>query len=135
MLESKYCGRNQDSDLLVISHSLECGTDCDLGLAESNIAANQTVHGATALHIGLDVECCLELVRSILIHEAGLQLILHIGVGTVGKTLVLQAFGVQFDKVARNVLDLALGALLHALPGACTKFVNVRLLALLALVF
>ena len=134
MLERKYGGRYQNGYLLVIGHSLEGGTYGHLCLAESHIAAHQAVHGAAALHILLDIKGSLELIGRILIHETGLQLILHISIRAVCKALLLQSLGVQFDKVTRYILDLAFGALLEVLPGTRTQFVYVRFLTLLALV-
>ena len=80
-------------------------------------------------HIGLHVVGSLQLVRGVLIEEAGLQLMLHEGVGREGKTALLPAGSIELYQVAGNVLQFLLGALLHALPLTCTQMRQSRWIA------
>ena len=107
--------------LLAIGSRLESCTHGDLCLSEAHIAAHQTVHGLRHLHIGLHILRGLQLVGGVLIKEAGLQLMLQISVVTEGETLFTTTLGVKFDEVAGYILDMLLGALLHALPLARAK--------------
>ena len=48
-------GRREDSDLLAALDGFERGADRDLGLAESDVAADEAVHRVGPLHVGFDV--------------------------------------------------------------------------------
>jgi hypothetical protein len=65
-------------------HGLERGADGDLGLAVADVAADQAVHGAARFHVALDVGGGLPLVGRVLVQEAGLHLLLPLGVGGYG---------------------------------------------------
>ena len=104
------------SHLFGVAGCLEGRTDSHLGLAESHIATDESVHRMSTLHIGLDVLSCLKLVGSVLIEEAGLKLVLHEGIRTKGKAFFIAPLGIELDEIARNVLDALLSALLHAVP-------------------
>ena len=119
VLIGEHGGRHQDCHLLAIDGRLESGTDSHLRLAESYVAADEAVHGAGALHVGLHVVGGFHLVGRVLIEEAGLQLVLHIAVGAELESLFLAPAAVELDEVARNVLDLGFRALFHPFPGAC----------------
>ncbi len=54
--------RREHGDLLAVLDCLEGGTDRDLGLAESHVATDQSVHRELAFHVGLDVDDRLVLV-------------------------------------------------------------------------
>ena len=69
MLQRQDGGRNKDSDLLAVRHSLERSTDSNLSLSESHISAHKPVHRAIVLHVPLDGLNGLFLIRSILVHE------------------------------------------------------------------
>ena len=118
MLIGQHRCRHHHRHLLRVASRLECRAYGYLGLTEAHIAAHQTVHRATALHIGLHIIGRLQLVGRILIEEARLQLMLHKRVGTESKALLMSPCGIQLDQVAGNILDLRLGALLHAVPRA-----------------
>ena len=118
MLIGQYGGGHHHCHLLRVASRLERRADGHLGLTEAYIAAHQTVHRSTAFHIGLHIIGRLQLVGRILIEEARLQLMLQERVGTESKALLMSPCGIQFDQVAGNILDLGLGALLHAVPRA-----------------
>ena len=119
MLIGQHRGRHQHSHLLTIACRLESGTHGDFRLAKAYVATDQTVHGLCFLHIGLHIVGGLQLVRGVLIEERRLQLLLHERVGREGEAQLPTTGGIQLDEVASNILQLGLGALLHALPLAC----------------
>ena len=41
---------------------------------------------------------------------------LKVGVGAICESLLLASLGIEFDKVAGDILELGLGALLESLP-------------------
>ena len=118
MLHGEHGGGHQYGHLLRVGSRLEGGTDGDLRLSETYVAAYEAVHRARTLHVGLDGLRGLQLVGGIFIDEAGLQLMLQVGVGGIGETLLLAARGIELDEVARYVFHLALGAVFYAVPRA-----------------
>ena len=127
-------GGHHDGRLLAVHGGLEGGSHGDFGLAEAHVAADKSVHGSGAFHVGLDVLRGLELVGCVLVEETGFEFVLEVRVGAIGKTFLLAAAAVEADEVAGDVLDFRFRALLHALPGTGTKTADARRLALLALV-
>ena len=121
VLESQNGSRHQHRNLLAVARSLEGCTDGNLSLAEAHIATNQTVHRSAALHILLYLLGSLILVWRIFIEEGSLQRMLQIIVGTEGESLLPSALGIEFDQVARNVLDSLLSFVLEFIPGTCTQ--------------
>ena len=81
MLKGEDCGRHKHSNLLAVCNSLERCSYSHLGLSESNIAADKSVHRTIVLHIPLDCAYSLLLVRCILVHERRFKLLLHVRVG------------------------------------------------------
>ena len=111
--------RHQYCYLLAVGGHLEGCTHGYLRLAETYIAAYQSVHGLRTLQIVLHVQRCFGLIGRIFVDERCFQLMLHIAVGRVGEALLLLARGVQTNQVARYLLDLVFGAFLQSLP--CTR--------------
>ena len=122
MLIGEHGGGDEHRHLLAVVAGLEGGTDGHFGLAEAHIAADKTVHGASRLHVTLHLLGGLELVGRVLEHEAGLQLVLHLRVGTVLEALLFATHRIEGDEVARHVLHLLLGLVAQALPAAMTQF-------------
>ena len=69
MLEGKNSGRHKHSHLLAVRHSLESRTDSNLGLSETYITTDESVHRTIVLHIPFNGMNSLLLIRSILIHK------------------------------------------------------------------
>ena len=134
VLEGEHGSGHEHGGLLAVDSRLEGRPDGHLGLAEAHIAAHQAVHGSVALHVGFHGLCGLELVGGVLIDERSLELLLQIAVGTEGETLLLAALGIELDQVAGDVLELALGARLHLVPGAAAQLAQPRFHALLSAV-
>ena len=63
VLARQQCGRCQYGDLLALLDRLEGSPNGDLGLAESDVAADQPVHRERALHVDFDVVDRRALVR------------------------------------------------------------------------
>ena len=61
MLLDQQRGRHQHGDLLAVLHGLERGPHRDLGLAVSDVTADQPVHRAGPFHVGFGVGDRLEL--------------------------------------------------------------------------
>ena len=116
MLQCQHRRRHQYCHLLAVVCSLEGSTDGYLCLAEAYIAADETVHWAGLLHILLHLLRRLYLVRGVLIEEGAFEIVLQIGVGREGKSLLVPALGIEFDEVAGNVLDMFLRTLLQTFP-------------------
>ncbi len=135
VLEGQHRRWHEHGGLLAVGRGLEGGAYGNLGLAEAHITANQAVHGLVALHVGLDGLGGRELVGRVLIDERGLQLLLQVAVGGIGKAFLLAAGGIQADEFAGDVLEAALGARLHFSPSVGAQAVQARRLALLAAVF
>jgi len=67
--------------LLTSLNGLEGRADCDLGLAVPHVSHEETIHGANALHVTLDLVGCAPLVGGVFIKEGGLELALPRCVG------------------------------------------------------
>ena len=116
MLIGQHRRWHQHGHLLTIASRFKGGTHGHLGFAEAHIAANQAIHGASTLHVGLHLLRGLALVGRVFVEEARLQLVLQITVFGKGKTLFLSALGIELYQIAGNILDALLGFLLQSLP-------------------
>ena len=63
MLLGKNGGRREDRDLFAVHNRFKRGANRDLGLAKTDIAANQAVHRLRALHVNLRVDDRFQLIR------------------------------------------------------------------------
>ncbi len=136
MLVGKHRGGHHDRHLFGITGGLEGGSYRHLRLSEAHVAAHEAVHGAVALHVGLHVVGGFQLVGRVLIEEARLQFVLHIGVGTVSEPLFVPPRGVELYQVAGDVLDFLLRLLLEPLPRPRANCAQARrCLAVAPLVF
>ena len=98
-------GGDEDGRLHPVLHRLERGPDGHLGLAEADVAADQPVHGAVALHVVLDVADGLELVGRLLVGEGVLQLPLPGGVGGEGVARRGDPLAVEGHQLLGDVAD------------------------------
>jgi len=78
VLICKHRGGYEHCGLLAVDGGLEGCAHGNLGLAESHVTADESVHGAVALHVGLDGLGGGELVWGILIDERCLKFLLQI---------------------------------------------------------
>ena len=63
MLLGENGGRREDRDLFAVHNRFKRGANRDLGLAKTDIAANQAVHRLRALHVNLRVDDRFQLIR------------------------------------------------------------------------
>ena len=135
MLEGQHCRRYEHGGLLAVGGSFESRAYRYFSLAKAYIAANQAVHRAVAFHIGFHGLCGFQLVGSVLIDERCLKFLLQVAVGRERKAFLVAACGIQAYQVARNILQLALGAFLHLVPRSGAELVEAWLYAFLPAVF
>ncbi len=109
--------RHQQHHLLAVLDCLERGPERDLRLAVADIAADQPVHRARRLHVGLDELDRVALVRGLGERERVLELPLPVGVGRIGMALASLALGVQVQQLARELLGGATRARLDRVPA------------------
>ena len=134
MLIGEYGGGYEYCHLLAVGGGLECCAYCNLGLSESYVAADEAIHGASALHVLLHFVGGFQLVGGVFVDEARLELVLQVGIGREGESLLAESLGVELYEVAGNVLDFLFGALFHALPCSRSQLVYGRWVALFAFV-
>ncbi len=88
-------GGGEERDLFAAHHRLEDGTQGDLGFAEADIPANETIHGTIGLHIPLHVLDCLQLVGGGLIGEGFFQFLLPGHIQRKGIALLLRPLSIE----------------------------------------
>ena len=116
MLLGEDRGGHQEHDLLAVVRGLERRAERDLGLAVAHVAADQAVHRARLLHVGLDLLDRLELVGRLLVGEGALEVHQPLRVGGERVARAALALGVEVDQLARQRLGGAAGAQLLLLP-------------------
>ena len=131
MLERKNCRRYKDSYLLAVCHSLECSPDSHFSLTESDIAAHKPVHRTCIFHIPLYSLHSLFLIRSVLIHERRLELLLKICIRRKSETSCTFPLGIKLYKILGNILYLGFGAGLEILPCLRSEFMYLWRLSIL----
>ena len=129
MLLHQQGGRHQHRDLLAVLDRLEGGPHRDLGLAVTDVAADEAVHGDGALHVGLDLVDGAELVGGLDVGEGVLELALPRGVGRERVTRRGHPRRVELDQLGRDLLDVLARPALGLLPVAAAHAVERRLLA------
>src|SRR5262245_49698309 len=97
MLECQNGGRREHRNLLAVSERLERRSHDDLGLAESDVAAQKPVHGLRALHITLDLFDGRKLIPSLGEFKSVFKLALPIAVTGKCKALRYRARGVELQ--------------------------------------
>ena len=118
--------RNQNRDLLAREHCQEGGPDGDLGLAEPDVAAHQTVHRPGTAEVGEHLLDGALLPRRLLERKAGRELLVErVGRRVRGAGVGLAA-GVDAHEVVRHGEDRFLGLGLDALPGRPAELVERR---------
>ena len=80
VLFGEHRGRHEDRDLLAELRGLEGGADRDLGLSESDVAADQSVHRRARRHVPLDRRDRGDLVLGLLVRELGFEFPLPVGI-------------------------------------------------------
>ena len=135
MLQGQDGGGYQHGYLFAVSSSLEGGTNGHLGLSETHVAADESIHRALAFHVAFYIVGGLELVRGVFIDEGCFELGLQVAVGGKLEALAALAFGVKLDQLTSNVLDFTLCLGFQSVPCVGTKGAQRRLGAVLGAVF
>ena len=118
--------RDEHRDLLPVEHRLEGRSDRDLGLAETDVAADQPVHRDRLLHVRLDVVDRGELILRFDVRERVFQLALPRLVGREGEAFRRRARGVQLDELAGHIAHRLAHFGLLAVPVAGAEAVELR---------
>ena len=108
--------RGEHQHLLAVGRGLERGAQRDLGLAVADVAADQAVHRARRLHVGLDLLDRLALVGRLGPRERVLEVALPVAVGLERVAAAAAALGVQVEQLAGQLAGRAPRAGLHRLP-------------------
>ena len=126
MLLHQQRGRYEHGHLFGILHRLESGTYGDLRLAETDVAADETIHRYGSFHVGFDLVDGGELVGGLLIREGILQFLLPWRVfaeGVTGRTL---AGRVQFDQILGDLVHVFTCLGFGGRPIRTAQFVEFR---------
>ena len=110
VLGDQQCRGHENRDLIAVLDGLEGGAHGDLGLAVSDVAREQAVHGHGLFHVGLDLVDGDELVGGLDVGEGVLEFALPGRVGAESVALGLLAHGVQADELLGDLVDGLLGA-------------------------
>ena len=105
MLVRQNGGRHENRDLAIRLYGLERRTHGDLGLAVSDVANEEAIHGPWLFHVLLDVDGGFPLIRRILEEERRLELSLPRGVGEMRGPGGDLSAGVEVEQLDRHLLD------------------------------
>ena len=101
----------------------ECRTHRDLGLAETDIAANEPIHRFPGCHIANELGNGTLLIRGLFKREGlGESRVLIVGLGE-GEALARVAQGLHLQQFYCRIVCLFLCAFFRLLPGVATQFV------------
>ena len=118
--------RREDSALLAREYALHRRAECDLGLAEADVSAEQSLHRTYALHISLYLGDSGKLVVRLDVGKALLEVVLYLVVGIECEALAFLALRVEGDELVSHVLDSALDVAAGLLPLARAELVQLH---------
>ena len=121
--------RHEHEHLLAGVGGLERGAQRDLRLAVADVAADEAVHRALGLHVGLDELDRLLLVGGLRVRPGRLELAQPVGVRRVGEARAAAALGVEVQQLAGELLRGAPRAVLHELPALAAELAQGRVAA------
>ena len=124
VLEGEDRSGREYGDLLAVLHGLEGGAHGDLGLAVTDIAAEQAVHGLRGLHVVLDVGDGGDLVFGLVEVEGVVELALHVAVGRKRGADGGLALRVELNQLGAHVGHRFLDACLGLVPGLRSELVE-----------
>ncbi len=122
-------GRRQHHHLLAVLDGLERGPQSDLGLAVADVAADQPVHRARRLHVGLDQLDRVALIGRLGVRERVLKFPLPVGVRRELVALAASALRVQVQELAGQLLGRATRPRLQRVPAGAAELRQRRVLA------
>ena len=114
-------GGRQQHHLLAVLGGLERGAQRHLGLAVAHVAADEAVHRARRLHVGLDELDGVTLVGRLGVGEGVLELALPVAVDGERVALAALALGVEVEQLAGQLLGGAPRAGLDRLPAGAAE--------------
>ena len=121
--------RDEHHHLLAVRRRLVRGAQRDLGLAVADVSADQAVHRALGLHVGLDRLDRLELVGRLAERERALEGELPLAVGRELVPGSRAALGVEVEQLAGELLRGAARARLEVVPALAAERRQLRRLA------
>ena len=121
MLFGQHRRRHQHRHLLTIHYRLERSPDRYLGLAVTDIATYQAVHGLCIFHIFLDLPLDHNLVGCFHVWEGCFHFLLPHGIFRKGKTGNYLTAGVQRYQFIGDIFDSFLYLALGSRPFLCTQ--------------
>ena len=104
------------ANLISVGGSLECGSNCDLGLPETYVAEHQAVHCLVRLHVRFHLLDGGELIRRLLIGEGTLHFLLPWRIRSETVALGLRPSPVQGNNLFGDGGDLLAHPVLRLLP-------------------
>ena len=116
VLAREHRRRHEHGDLPAIRDRLERRAHRDLGLAVADVAAQQPVHRARALHVRLHRDDRGELVGRLLVRKRRLELVLHRLVGSEREAGLPPTDRLDLEQPRREVRDRLLDAVLDLRP-------------------
>src|SRR6185437_2862707 len=114
-------GRHHDRDLLAVERYRERRAQRHLGLAETDIAADQPIHGTAQFEVLQRRLDRRQLVLGLLIGETSAELVIDAGLHRQLRRLMEHAFGRDLDQLACNLPDAVLQLGLARLPAGAAK--------------
>ena len=126
MLADEDRRRGEDRHLFALEDGFEGGADGDLGLAVADIAAEEAVHGAVRLHVGLDLRDRPVLVVGEIVFEGVLELALPRGVGRELESARASSNCRQSEQGRGHLADRLLDPRLAFGPGRSSEPVELR---------
>ncbi len=129
VLLAEHRGGHEHRHLTALDRGLERRAHRKLGLAESDVPADDAVHRSGRLHVALDLLEDEHLIGRLLVRKRAFELLLPRAVGCVRMTLRLLAARVETEQLAGDLLGALLDTAARALPFAAaeTRQLRVRL--------
>ena len=126
MLLGEQRGGRENRHLLAVGDGDKGGAQRDFGLAKTDVAANEPVHGLAGAHVGDDGIDGGELVRRFLKAEALAKGLDVMGLDVKGVALARGAYGVQVQQFGGSVAHLGRGFFLGFFPLLAAQLVQGR---------
>ena len=130
VLEGKNGGGREHRDLLVVAQSLEGSAHRNFGLAITDVAAQQAIHGELRLHVALHVGDGLRLVLGFAVFERIFELLHPLGVGGKDVTPRRLALRIELEQLVGHVLHRLAHAGFRLAPCLRAQMIQNRLRSL-----
>ena len=121
MLPRQQCRRHHDGDLLAVERDRECRPQRHLGLAKTDVAADQPIHWPAALEVLQRRIDRAELVFSFLVREARTKFVVEAGLYRHLRRFVQMPLCGDLDQFACDLANAVLQFGLARLPAAAAE--------------